>query len=178
MIKLNNLPRALIFALSFTAFHASALPDDRDQPIYITADSARINDKTGITTYKGNVVIKQGSLLIEAKHVDMYRGDEGVEKLIANGQPAHFRQKPKANEPFSDAWGLKMVYQVDDQLLTITQKAKVIQDQDTFTGEKIIYDLDRSIVNAFGSSKPSNSDNQSGRVNMVIQPKKKDKAAE
>lgn len=168
----TKLLHTVAFLMGFYAFNSFALPDDRDQPIYITADTASINDKTGITTYKGNVVITQGSLLIEADHVDMYRGDEGVEKLIAKGEPAHFRQQPQINSPYSDAWGLHMVYLIDTEKLTITQKAKVIQENDTFTGEKIVYDLERSIVDAFGSTKSTKTDGK-GRVNMVIQPKNK-----
>ncbi|WP_286237295.1 lipopolysaccharide transport periplasmic protein LptA [Neptuniibacter halophilus] len=171
---LTKFATALTALLTLTAFQASALPEDRDQPIHITANKARIDDKTGITTYIGDVVITQGTMLIEADHVDMYRGDEGIDKLIAKGAPAHFRQKPTAEDPYSDAWGLHMVYEVDIEKLTITQQAKVIQEQDTFTGEKIIYDLTRSIVNAFGSQ--DSNEQSSGRVNMVIQPKKKNKA--
>jgi lipopolysaccharide export system protein LptA len=168
----NKLLQIATFVLSLSILPSFALPEDRDQPIYITADTASINDKTGITTYKGNVVITQGSMQIEAEHVDMYRGDEGIEKLIAKGQPAHFRQQPEKDAPYSDAWGLHMVYLIDTEKLTITQQAKVIQEQDTFTGEKIVYDLKRSIVDAFGNA-TDNTGNNSGRVNMVIQPKNK-----
>lgn len=160
---------SLCLSLISTSF-AYALPDDRDQPIYVTADTASINDITGITTYTGNVIIKQGSILIEAAHVDIYRAEGDIDKMIAKGEPAHFRQKPQIDEPYTDAWGLHMVYRVDDQLLTITKKAKVIQDKDTFTGNKVVYDIDRSIVDAYGDEKPGSG---KGRVNMVIQPKKK-----
>jgi len=169
--------KLLAYSLIFISLCSSkvlALPDDQYQPIHITADTATINDKTGITTYTGNVVITQGSILIEADRVDMYRNNEGVEKLIAQGAPAHFRQQPEINSPFSDAWGLHIVYLIDDETLTITQQAKVVQEQDTFTGEKIIYNLAKSIVDAFGSS-DKNSNSQQGRVNMVIQPKSKTK---
>lgn len=166
----------LIFFLAFASTLAKALPGDENQPIHIAADSASINDLTGITTYKGNVIIKQGTLLIEAAHVDMHRGDEGVDKLIAKGSPAHFRQKPDHNQPFSDAWGKHMVYKVKSRNLTITKSAKVVQGQDTFTGERIIYDLQKSIVNAYGSEQPG-SNKGKGRVNMVIQPKASSKGA-
>jgi lipopolysaccharide export system protein LptA len=170
MIIRNNLSRFTALALSVFASAAFALPEDRDQPIYVTADTATINDNTGITTYKGNAIIKQGTLLIEAAHVDIYRSDGELDKLIAKGKLAHFRQQPKIDQPYSDAWGLHMVYNVDDQMLTITGDAKVIQNKDTFTGKKVIYDIDRSIVNAFGRD---NGENGDGRVNMVIQPKEK-----
>lgn len=173
-MKWTNLLATAALTLGLWSANATALPDDRDQPIHITADTASINDKTGITTYKGNVVITQGSILIEADHVDMFRGDEGVEKLIAQGAPAHFRQQPEVNSAYSDAWGLHIVYMIDDDKLTITKQAKVVQEQDTFTGEKIIYDLAKSIVDAFGNADGS-ADTNKGRVNMVIQPKSKNK---
>lgn len=168
-IKNSFFRSGIILLGMLSSITANALPEDRDQPIYVTADTATINDNTGITTYTGNVIVKQGSLLIEAAHVDIYRVDDEMEKLIAKGKLAHFRQQPKVNDPFSDGWGLHMVYMMDDQMLTITGDAKVIQDKDTFTGKKIVYDIDRSIVNAFGRDKGDSGD---GRVNMVIQPKK------
>ncbi|MEM5536488.1 lipopolysaccharide transport periplasmic protein LptA [Neptuniibacter pectenicola] len=175
MTMQNKLYSLAIVILAFAVSNAHALPDDQNQPIYITADTAKIDDTTGITTYKGNVIIKQGSLLIEAAHVDMYRNDDGVEKLIAKGSLAHFRQQPNIGDPYSDAWGKHLLYHVENQKLTITDKAKVIQAQDTFTGNKIVYDLDKSIVNAFGGTN-TDASGTPGRVNMVIQPKKKDKA--
>ncbi|WP_415901773.1 lipopolysaccharide transport periplasmic protein LptA [Neptuniibacter sp. QD29_5] len=168
LIRLLHTLVALCVIASNSVF---ALPDDQDKPIYITADSASINDTTGITTYKGNVIIKQGSLLIEATNVDMYRANGDVDKLIAKGSPAHFRQQQEVNGEFTDAWGKHMVYMVSKKELTITQNAKVIQAEDTFTGTKIVYDLDKSIVNAFGSA--STNSKEKGRVNMVIQPSKK-----
>ncbi|MDO6592712.1 lipopolysaccharide transport periplasmic protein LptA [Neptuniibacter sp. 1_MG-2023] len=175
MTMLNKLYNLAFILLAVAVSNAYALPDDQEQPIYITADTAQIDDKTGITTYKGNVIIKQGSLLIEGEHVDMYRGEEGVEKLIAKGSLAHFRQLPRKGDPYSDAWGKHLLYQVDDQKLTITEEAKVVQAEDTFTGNKIVYDLDKSIVNAFGGASKDET-GEPGRVNMVIQPKKKTKA--
>ena len=174
-MKWTNLLTLAVIVAGLWSMNTVALPDDRDQPIHITAETASINDKTGITTYKGNVIITQGSILIEADHVDMFRGDDGVEKMIAKGAPAHFRQQPEVDSAFSDAWGLHILYMIDDDKLTITQQAKVVQEQDTFTGEKIIYDLEKSIVDAFGTvdGKPDAEDK--GRVNMVIQPKSKNK---
>jgi lipopolysaccharide export system protein LptA len=172
----NKLIKVFAIILYVSASNTYALPDDQSKPIHIAADTARINDKTGITTYTGNVIITQGSLLIEGAIVDMYRGEEGITKLIAKGSPAHFRQLPEVGGPYSDAWGLHMVYQVTKEKLTITENAKVVQAQDTFTGKKIIYDLNKSIVDAFGSNNSSSKDEKPGRINMVIQPTQKDKA--
>ena len=42
-----------------------ALPEDRDQPIEITADSAVINEKQSQAEYTGAVVVTQGTLKLE-----------------------------------------------------------------------------------------------------------------
>jgi lipopolysaccharide export system protein LptA len=48
---------------------AFALPSDRNQPISLVADRATYNDKTGITTYTGNVVIEQGTMKLQADSI-------------------------------------------------------------------------------------------------------------
>ena len=59
----------ILGALSSTAMSAFALPTDRNQPISLVADRATYNDKTGYTTYTGNVVIEQGSMKLQADSV-------------------------------------------------------------------------------------------------------------
>ena len=55
--------RAMIFALCLGFVPAAlwALASDREQPITVEADGVEINDRTGVSVYKGNVVIRQGS---------------------------------------------------------------------------------------------------------------------
>lgn len=166
----NNLKKIAAAALMLACTSVFALPEDREQPIHISADSASIDDKTGITSYKGSVNIRQGSLEIDAAKVEMHRGSEGVEKIIATGRKnkqARFRQQSAKSEPYTDAEGNRLVYLVDKQTITVTGNAFVQQGSDKFSGEKIVYDIDKSIVNAFGGKKGK------GRVQMVIQPKAK-----
>ena len=51
---------------------AVALPDDREKTISIESDSAERNEKTGLTVYQGNVIISQGSILIEADKITLH----------------------------------------------------------------------------------------------------------
>ena len=52
----------VVTALCAASTVALALPSDRSQQISLVADHATYNDKTGVTTYSGNVVIEQGSM--------------------------------------------------------------------------------------------------------------------
>lgn len=147
---------------------AHALPEDRDKPIHISADSASIDEKSGFTIYLGDVKITQGTLLIEADRVELKRGGKGVEVVTAYGKQAHFRQKPDTDKPYTDAWGDTIVYKVAKEILTLEKNAKVVSDKDTFTGDRILYNLKTSIVDAFSDTKEGSA----GRVEMIIQPSK------
>ena len=41
---------------ALTASMAFAVPSDRNEPVSLVADRATFNEKTGITTYTGNVI--------------------------------------------------------------------------------------------------------------------------
>ena len=106
--------------------------------------------------------------MIEAERVELERGEKGVERVTAFGKQAHFRQKPDTDKPYTDAWGDTIIYKVEKEHLTLQKNAKVISDKDTFTGSRILYNLKTSVVDAYSDGK----DGSSGRVEMIIQPKK------
>ncbi|QEW07478.1 lipopolysaccharide transport periplasmic protein LptA [Nitrincola iocasae] len=161
------LMRCLIAALVILSQTAQALPEDQEQPIYVSADHASMNELTGIAVYTGSVEIRQGTMLMLGSRVEMHRDDTGsISRILSTGAPAEFHQQASAEQPLTKAYGLRMDYRVPDQTVTITENARVMQDADEFTGERIVYDMDKSVVDAF------RSESQDGqRVQMVIQPK-------
>lgn len=161
-IRLSLLISVCLSPLSF------ALPTDSQQPIHISADSAQIDDNTGTTTYEGNVIMTQGSMEIRAAKVDLFRTNNEVSHITAIGSPANFRQQPSIEQPITDAYGQTLNYKITDQTVTITGQARVEQAGDTFSGERIIYQMNKAIVNAYSGRGSSGQ-----RVQMVIQPKAK-----
>ena len=125
-----------------------ALPSDKHQPIHISADAAQINEKTGTTTYTGNVLMKQGSMEIKAARIDLYREKDNVSRIVANGTPANFRQQAAEEKPVTDAFGEKLDYLIAKQTITITGNAKVQQEGDQFTGSKLVYKMDKANINS------------------------------
>ncbi len=92
------LPRVVsliaLLALGAVPTLASALPTDRDQPLQVAADSASFNEKTGIATYRGSVVIRQGTLEVRADEVVITVDKEGnVSTTVATGKPARYQQQ-------------------------------------------------------------------------------------
>ncbi len=163
----NTFPRTLSLLAALALSGAvQALPTDKSQPIHISADSASRNDQTGITLYTGQVEVSQGSMLINGESVELHQNASGVSVIIANGAPAHYQQRPKADQEITHAYGNTLNYNTLTQELTITGQAKVSQGSDTFSGDRIIYDMKKSTVHAFSDKRSKGS-----RVQMVIQPK-------
>lgn len=162
----------LVVAHCTLATGALALPTDRDQPIHVDADSADLNQKAGILTYTGNVVIDQGSIHIEADKAVIYSKNSQVYKVLATGVPAHFQQRPEADKELVKARGNSLVYDVGNERLTITDNARVEQNGSVITGGLINYDIHLAIVEAGSRS------DKSERVKVILQPQPKKPAAE
>lgn len=155
---------ALICCLCSSALYA--LPQDKSQPIHIQADHAEIDEKKGTITYTGKVRMTQGSMQINASQVQLFRNQKQVTRIIATGKPANFRQQPQDDQPVTDAFGKKLDYSIAKQTVTITGDARVQQNADSFSSERIVYHMDEAIVNAY-----SGENGTGQRVKMVIQPK-------
>jgi len=155
----------LLLVLTTLCFSANnyALPEDKNKPIDVAANSASMDNKNGTTVLTGKVEIIQGTMLINANKVVVQRDKNGdISTMVATGNLAHFAQQQQAGSAYSKAWGKKMVYSVANQTVTITGNAKVTQLNDTFTGEIVTYHMDKAIVKASGTKQ---------RVKMIIQPK-------
>lgn len=149
--------------LVFTTITAHALPEDSEQPIYISSNSAVKDEKEGITIYRGNVDIKQGSLHIQGDEVTIYVDGETVQRIVAVGRPAKFRQKPAADKTDVSAQGINIEYRLDRDSIVLTDQALLEQQGDLIRANTIRYDLTTDLVEAGGSD---------DRVNIVIQPQK------
>ncbi|MBA1271933.1 lipopolysaccharide transport periplasmic protein LptA [Stutzerimonas azotifigens] len=155
-----------------------ALPEDRNQPIRVQADSAELDDRQGVAVYRGDVVITQGSMKITGNTVTITQNQNGdVEVFTAVGRPAYYEQKPAADKQIVQAYGLTIQYFASNERIVLLDQARVVQEGNTFEGEKIVYDTQRQIVNA-GRASGAEVSTPRPRVDMVIQPRKREQAAE
>ncbi|SDT88133.1 lipopolysaccharide transport periplasmic protein LptA [Geopseudomonas guangdongensis] len=167
--------RSLIFALGLllSSTCVFALPSDRDQPIRVQADSAELDDAKGVAVYRGGVVITQGTLKITGDTVTITQDSNGdIEVFTSVGKPAYYEQQPAENKQLVQAYGLTIQYFAANERIVLIDQAKVVQEGNTFEGEKIVYDTRRQIVNA-GRATGSNLSTPRPRIDMVIQPRKK-----
>ena len=170
----NTLPLILALGAALGSAAAWALPSDRDQPIRIQADSAELDDRQGVAVYRGDVIITQGTLKITGDTVTITQTASGdIDVFTAVGNLAYYEQKPSADKDIVKAYGLTIQYYATNERIVLIDQAKVIQQGNTFEGEKIVYDTQRQIVNA-GRATGSNVSMPRPRIDMILQPRKKD----
>jgi lipopolysaccharide export system protein LptA len=152
----------LIGSLLLTTAHkAIALPDDKEQPINVSADKARKNSNQGLTIYQGNVIITQGSIRVTGDEVAVYDDNGAVSKMIAKGAAAEFRQRPEPESSETIANGSTIEYDIMKEILLLLDNAKLEQGGDITTSNMITYDMKSTVVNA---------GDENGRVIMTLQP--------
>jgi lipopolysaccharide export system protein LptA len=167
------LPLLVALGATLTGSAAWALPSDRDQPIRVQADSAELDDRKGVAVYRGDVVITQGSMKITGDTVTITQNAQGdIEVFTSVGKPAYYEQKPAVDKPVVKAYGLTIQYFAAKDRIVLIDQAKVVQEGNTFEGEKIVYDTQRQIVNA-GRATGTQVTAPRPRIDMVIQPRKK-----
>lgn len=155
----------LVFLFIFSTY-AYALPEDSQKPIHLSADKATYSERTGTTTYSGNVVITQGSLKIHAQHLTVQLGaDRSITAATAQGTPATFEQIISLDKGLAKGRANQIQYNAQTGIVTLTGNAKLTQDGNTFAGNTIRYSLSAGDVEA-----------QAGggrRVELVIAPNTK-----
>lgn len=157
----RNLIAALLLGIAFQVW---ALPDDQRQNIHIEADQVDIDDRSGVSAYSGNVLLTQGSIRLKADSIVVHTQNREVVRVLANGQPASFRQKPKKDEEDVVASALQLEYLAREGRLILIRQASLLQGPNKFSGNRIEYDLKQNYVRA-------ERDKKSGeRVQVIIQP--------
>jgi lipopolysaccharide export system protein LptA len=145
-----------------------ALPDDRDQPIYISSDRAERDERKGTTVYTGDVEIDQGSLHISASSVTIRESGDAVSEILATGDPAKMRQKPAEDREPVYAKARSIQYDVTGEVLTLVDDASVTQEGTTVTGDRIVYYIEEQRVKASGGGNAAGKE----RVKVVIPPRR------
>jgi lipopolysaccharide export system protein LptA len=157
--------RALIFLLCLPATIAHSLPDDRDQPIHITADKAQRNEVEGVTIYSGNVELVQGSMELEADTLTIYHTTETANEIIATGSPAKMRQQPELDKGIVHAHAEVITYFKSEDRVHLQTDAHIEQEGAVVDGDTIDYLIDKQLITA-----ESDQSQENNKVVVVILP--------
>lgn len=162
---------AITAVLGSHARTAYSLPEDRSKPIEIQANSADRSAKTGITTYTGNVEIKQGSIRITAHSVVLNSVKDELTHMTATGNPATYVQQLTGSEDTVDARANQINFDVRTDIVELNGNGILKQKGGSISGEHIEYDIKSEHVKALAAENGS-ADNTK-RITVVIPPNKK-----
>ncbi|MFL3656334.1 MAG: lipopolysaccharide transport periplasmic protein LptA, partial [Halioglobus sp.] len=138
----------LVLLASLQAAVTHALPDDRDQPIYLTADKALRDEKNGVTIYTGNVQMKQGSMELEASKLTIYHASDDASEIVAEGNPAKMRQRPELDKGVVHAHADIIKYFKNEDRVHLQTNAHIEQDGSVVDGDSIDYLMEKQLITA------------------------------
>ncbi len=160
----------LLLISSVVTQSAFGLTADRQQPIDIQADAAVLDELKGSSVYRGNVIIEQGTLIINADEVEIITSNTQVIQIIASTDMAskklaHYEQMPDDSDSPVFAEARKIVYLVQEERLHLSGEATLKQTDDVLTGELIYYDVNEGVMSL-------KSGGGNGRIGVTISPQK------
>ncbi|MDO8861362.1 lipopolysaccharide transport periplasmic protein LptA [Haliea sp. E1-2-M8] len=142
---------------------ATALPDDRQQPIRISADQALRDERQGYTEYTGNVRMQQGSLQIEAEKITVFHQQVAADRILAEGNPARMQQQPDVDKSIIHAAAQRIEYFKAEERVHLQRQARIEQEGSIVTGDSIDYYMAEQRVRADAGRREDG-----GRVEVVI----------
>jgi lipopolysaccharide export system protein LptA len=149
---------ALLLALP----QAHALKSDRQQPLDIRADASDGTLGDGMATLRGNVEIRQGTLLIRSDLARVERVEGRVRRFQLDGAPVHLQQEIE-EEGLVRAEARKVEYEVATGIVTLTGDADVEHPQYHISGEVLRYDMNEQHFQGSGGE-------ADGRIKIRMDP--------
>ena len=129
---------ALLFAHCCLSF---AISPDHNESIEIDADSAEFIEASGLTKYQGNVIIKQGSIIIAADEVTIYYQNNKVSRIFCTGLPASYTQESATDQTSMFARAETIEYQLAEDIIYLKTNASLMRNGTFIKGDSINYDL-------------------------------------
>ena len=149
---------------------AFALQSDSSQPIQIEADQGTLDQKKQTTTFSGNVIMKQGSLYINAGSVTVSKDKNGQQNMSAKGSPVKFGQKLDKDGNV-DGQANQVDYSSATGVVTLNGNAKITRGGDMAVGNRITYNMRTEVYTVSGSKTATSKTGR--RVTVIIQPSSK-----
>ena len=147
----------------------------KQQILDIKAQYLLLNEKKGISQYKGNVLLTKNTLTIKADTVTLFYKNKKLTKALITGSPADVQHQPD-NEAKVHSQANKMEFYVNEDRLVLKGNAFVDQGNRHFSGENIEYDTRQRIITAAGAQNKlanvnsSKNTPPSNRVHVIIGP--------
>jgi len=161
-MQLNSKNICVLVLFLFAFPTAQALESDRQQQLLINADTTDGTLGDGTAILRGNVEIRQGSLLVKANVAEVEKADGRVRQVILTGTPVLLQQEIE-QEGLVKATAKTITYQVATGMVTLTGEADVNHPQYHISGEVLTYDMNQQHFQGSGG-------NGNGRLRIELAP--------
>lgn len=159
---------------------ALALESDNSQPATIEADEVEFDFRNGTRTYKGDVVVVQGTLRITGDKLVVKYGEQEdqIETATSWGNPATFKQRPEGKTEDVYGEGNEIILDEIEDTLTLIENAVMTQAGNTARGKTIVYDITTDKMTVKGMARQQQADTgdtgsettEDGRARVTISP--------
>lgn len=133
-----------------------------DKPIYLRADHITADQRTGQSTYQGNVRLKRGAFSFTADTAIVKQRNSQIVSLTASGNPIVARKNDHLDNILTTVKGQHLLYLAKPNKVIITGKVITRRGVDVIKSEKVTYKIDDNTVVAEGLGR-------SARVHALIQ---------
>ena len=149
-----------LFICANIANHAFARTDDSEKPIHITADTAELNDKTGVSIYRGDVEMIQGTTILTGDIITVYTKNNQVVKMISVGNLATYQETTDDGD-IVYAESEEMIHNSAEKKIELFRRGKITQVGNVIKSDYILYLTEEGLIDT-GTKKD--------RIQITIQP--------
>lgn len=143
----------------------------QQQPIHIQSNNADFTQKSGVSTYTGDVRLTRGGLTLTGDKLVVTRlnQDRSRIKAVLTGDPAHIHKKPDADDDeVVTGHARRITYTNNSSTLTLSGNAEITRNGDEIRGAVITRNVDT------GATHAKRGKNSNERVHITIQPSNHD----
>lgn len=157
----RNFTAILGLGLLFLCSLSHAAPDPT-QPVQISADALKLDQKNQSTTYRGNVILIQGNMTLNADELTVFTDDSKLQRIEMTGAPATLKATLDDGKPVSGQADTITFFSKAGRLM-LAGNAALNQLGNTISSTRIEYDLNNGNLSA-GDEKAKS------RVEVTFQP--------
>ena len=161
---LSKLKYIFSILMIFYSSLAVSIDSDKDKPIFLESDSAKWDENSQKSTYRGNVVVTQGTMLLTGDLLVVTSKNNEINNMVITGKKSTYKQKTQSGK-IVNGEAYEIQYFVENSKIIFLNNAVLTQSNNIVKSNKIIYVTDSE--NIIAGDKKGKS-----RVKMTIEPKK------
>ncbi len=151
---------AVLITLSCGAFVTVSAAESK-QAFEVEADSAEYDYETGVSIYRGKVMIRKGSLYLTGNMMEVTFDGDNPARIILRGTPSTFEDHLSKGDIYMEA--KKIDYDGRNRIIRMYDDVVVNYAGSIFRGNYIVYDMDKEFIQA---------PKRRGRVRLTIDPER------